>query len=63
MPRGRPIKCPYCYGTKTIAKGHRKTVTLGLRPLRKCRTCGRRFTYVKKPKAVKPADSGTSPAE
>jgi transcriptional regulator NrdR family protein len=48
MPRGRPIKCPYCKSGHTVAKGHRKTLTLGLRPLRKCKNCGRRFTYVKK---------------
>jgi transcriptional regulator NrdR family protein len=47
MPRGRPIKCPYCGHTKTVAKGHRKTVTLGLRQLRKCKKCGRRFTQKK----------------
>ena len=48
MARGRPIKCVYC-GGRTIAKGNRKTQTMGLRPLRKCKQCGRRFTYVKKP--------------
>jgi len=48
MSRGRPIKCPYCKSSDTVAKGHRKTTTLGLRPLRKCKKCGRRFTYAKK---------------
>ena len=57
MSRGRPIKCPRCGGA-TVAKGYRKTTTLGLRPLRKCKKCGRRFTYVKKIKASKPTDSG-----
>ena len=48
MSRGRPIKCPYCKSSRTVAKGHRRTMTLGVRPLRKCKSCERRFTYVRK---------------
>ena len=42
--RGRKAKCPYCNGHRTIGKGVRRTVTLGDRPLRICRDCGRKFT-------------------
>jgi|GEM_PF-2608697 len=64
MPRGRPIKCPYCKSCgHTVAKGHRKTMTLGLRPLRKCKKCGRRFTYVKKTGVSKLTDSAAPKAE
>lgn len=44
MARGRPVKCPYCGGTRTVGKGYRETVTLGKRRLRLCRSCGRKFT-------------------
>jgi transcriptional regulator NrdR family protein len=44
MPRGRPVKCPYCGSTNTRPKGHRKTVSLGLRRIRRCLDCNRRFT-------------------
>jgi transcription elongation factor Elf1 len=44
MRRGRPAKCPYCGSTSTVSKGVRKTATMGARPLRKCKGCGRRFT-------------------
>ena len=47
MPRGRPVKCVYCGGS-TVSKGYRKTATMGLRKLRKCKKCGRRFTVGKK---------------
>jgi transcriptional regulator NrdR family protein len=51
MPRGRPVKCPYCGSTKSVSKGFRKTTTMGLRKLRKCKDCKRRFTISKeKPK-------------
>lgn len=44
MPRGRPVKCIYCGGTDTTGKGARKTKTMGIRKIRRCRSCGRRFT-------------------
>lgn len=42
--RGRKPKCPYCGASRTVSKGVRRTVTLGDRPLRVCRSCGRKFT-------------------
>jgi len=54
MRRGRPPKCPYCKSTATVSKGYRKTATLGNRPLRRCKACGRRFT-------VNPAKAKTKP--
>ncbi len=44
MPAGRPHKCPYCGGTDTVNKGARKTKAMGIRRIRRCRSCGRRFT-------------------
>lgn len=46
VARGRPFKCPYagCGSTDTISKGIRKTKTMGVRRLRYCRSCKRKFT-------------------
>ena len=46
MPRGRPCKCPYekCGSTDTVSKGVRITKTLGIRKIRRCKSCGRKFT-------------------
>ena len=46
VARGRPFKCPYadCGSTDTISKGVRKTKTMGVRKLRYCRSCKRKFT-------------------
>jgi hypothetical protein len=44
MSAGRPHKCPYCGGTDTASKGARKTKTMGLRKIRRCKGCGRKFT-------------------
>ena len=43
---GRPHICPYCgaTGASTTAKGYRKTKTMGVRRVRFCRACGRKFT-------------------
>ena len=42
---GRPFKCPYCpSSTDTVSKGVRRTKTMGVRRLRKCKACGRKFT-------------------
>jgi hypothetical protein len=46
MPRGRPHKCPYsgCGSTNTVSKGSRKTKSIGVRKIRLCKSCGRKFT-------------------
>ena len=44
MPRGRPVKCIHCGSTATTSKGARRTKTLGIRKIRRCKSCGRRFT-------------------
>ncbi|MEI8197563.1 MAG: hypothetical protein WCI73_16840 [Phycisphaerae bacterium] len=49
MKRGRKPICPYCGGKRSRAKGHRVTVTLGLRSLRLCQDCGRKFTVGRSP--------------
>lgn len=43
---GRSYVCPYCAasGPQTIAKGFRKTKTIGLRRVRFCKACKRKFT-------------------
>jgi len=52
MARGRPHKCPYCEATKSVAKGFRYN-TAGKVRLRRCKSCGRRWTV-----GPVPADSG-----
>jgi len=44
MPEGRPPTCIHCGNTKSISKGVRKTKTIGIRRVRLCKDCGRRFT-------------------
>jgi len=44
MPRGRPVKCIHCGSTDTTSKGARRTKTMGIRKIRRCKSCGRRFT-------------------
>ena len=41
---GRRSTCPYCGSTETANKGFRKTKTLGIRVLKRCITCKRKFT-------------------
>ena len=41
---GRPFKCPYCGATDTASKGVRPTKTMGVRRIRRCRACHRKFT-------------------
>lgn len=41
---GRPFKCPYCQSTDNTGKGVRVTKTQGVRRIRRCRGCGRKFT-------------------
>ena len=58
MARGRPFKCPYnrCGSTNTVSKGVRKTKTMGIRKLRYCKDCKRKFTPVNQ----KPAEQQIS---
>jgi transcriptional regulator NrdR family protein len=44
MPRGRPYKCPYCSSTNTTSKGKRVTKNAGIRKIRYCKDCKRKFT-------------------
>jgi hypothetical protein len=44
MKRGRKPICPHCRSHDCRAKGYRPTVTMGLRPLRLCNGCGKKFT-------------------
>ena len=61
MGRGRPFKCPYesCGSTETVSKGVRRTKTMGLRKIRKCRECGRKFT----PKNQRPGEGSAAESE
>jgi transcriptional regulator NrdR family protein len=53
MARGRPFICPYCKTAgKNVRKGFRQTKLLGLRKIRYCKNCKRKFT----PKNQKPAE-------
>ena len=38
------MKCIHCGSTDTTSKGARRTKTLGIRKIRRCKSCGRRFT-------------------
>ena len=59
MPRGRPFKCPYgCGSTNTVSKGIRRTKTMGLRRIRLCKNCGRKFTP-RKQKLSQPTEEVT----
>lgn len=40
----RPHKCPFCGATDSVSKGVRKTKTMGVRHIRLCKACGRKFT-------------------
>ena len=40
----RPFICPYCGLSDSVAKGFRKTKTMGKRRIRLCKSCGRKFT-------------------
>ena len=65
MNRGRPPACPYC-GSSSIKKGVRKTKTMGIRRLRQCKACRRKFTPKNQARVTdQPSDSGPSaePAE
>jgi len=55
---GRPFSCPYCETTQSTSKGVRRTKTLGIRHIRRCQGCKRRFT----PKHQKPEPAPSEPA-
>ena len=60
MARGRPFKCPYgCSSANTVSKGVRKTKTMGLRRIRLCKNCGRKFTP-KNQKPLQPTEEKTT---
>ncbi|MCK5001288.1 MAG: hypothetical protein KAS23_17210 [Anaerohalosphaera sp.] len=54
MARGRPFKCPYdgCGSTDTVSKGKRVTKNMGVRVIRYCKKCKRKFT----PRNQKPVE-------
>ena len=55
---GRSYVCPFCAasGPSTIAKGYRKTKTIGLRRVRYCKACQRKFTPKHQPEiSIEPA--------
>ncbi len=58
MNRGRPPACPYC-GSSSIKKGVRKTKTMGIRRIRQCKACRRKFTP-KQQSTPPDADTGSS---
>jgi hypothetical protein len=63
MARGRPFKCPYkgCGSTKSSSKGTRVTKSLGIRKIRVCKDCGRKFTpQNQKPLKAKDKKAGGS---
>ena len=41
---GRPFKCPYCGSSDTVSKGVRRNKTVGVRRIRRCKACHRKFT-------------------
>jgi len=47
----RPYKCPFCGSSETVSKGVRKTKQLGIRRLRRCKACKRKFTPKHQPAA------------
>ena len=53
MNRGKPRACPYC-GSGSIKKGVRKTKTMGIRRIRQCKACRRKFTPVHQSNAEEP---------
>jgi hypothetical protein len=53
---GRPYKCPYCGKSESVAKGRRRTKTMGDRCIRRCKACRRKFT----PRNQKPSELGVS---
>ena len=57
MGRGRPFKCPYCGEIgSTVSKGVRRTKTMGIRRVRRCKACGRKFTPKNQKAVLAPVD-------
>jgi hypothetical protein len=54
---GRPYKCP-CGSSNNTSKGVRKTKTMGVRRIRLCKDCGKKFT----PRNQKVAEGEEQPA-
>ncbi len=44
MTRGRPPTCPFCGQSRATRKGVRRTKTMGIRRIYRCKACGRKFT-------------------
>jgi hypothetical protein len=44
MGKGRPPICFHCNSARSIRKGRRRTKQLGVRQIRLCKGCGRKFT-------------------
>ena len=44
MLHGRPPRCIHCGSKRSSRKGLRRTKGLGIRQIRKCKDCGRKFT-------------------
>jgi uncharacterized Zn finger protein len=55
---GRPYKCPGCGSSNNTSKGVRKTKQLGVRRIRLCKECGKKFT----PKNQKATEAEEQPA-
>ena len=60
MGRGRPPLCPFCRGSKSVAKGYRYNKSGKVR-LRRCKGCGRRWTVGPARNEPKP-DASTEPS-
>ena len=54
---GRPFRCP-CGASNSVAKGFRRTKTMGKRRIRLCKSCGQKFT----PKNQKPVEERVPPS-
>jgi len=59
MPRGRPHKCIYCGSIDTVSKGSRMTKTLGIRKIRRCKGCNRKFTPKNQKMVQAPSDQAS----
>ena len=58
MPRGRPPVCIHCGSHESVSKGVRRTKQMGIRRIRRCKKCGRKFT----PRNQKPHVEAATPA-
>jgi hypothetical protein len=60
---GRPFKCPYCGSSDTTGKGVRKTKTMGVRRIRRCKACRRKFTPRSQQAVGTDGPAGAAPTE